>query len=329
MVAYVSREDVMSATDVSTIDTHRVDEAIEQATDAVNKLCQRVFYPTTETRTIQVNPDNRSLLRLGRNEATAIETIMDGDTEVTAYTLRDTDAPSNNHPYTKIDFDAAPSEDELDITGTFGFTDSTAYVTTLDGGINSSQVTMNVYSGARIGTGELYRIDDEWVRITERNFIDSTDDTDANLTADWSSQTINVTGINVGEVILIGAEQMLVQAVTDTSIIVQRAVNGSVLAAHTAPASVYVYRGCTIERAQLGSTAAAHTDNADIGRLAVPGKVKQLAKAYALDILAQEATGYARTAGTGDNERQVNTPALMRLENDVQKMYGRSTTRGA
>lgn len=323
MVAYCSREDVMSATGINILDPYRIDNAIASAADSIEALCHRRFYPETGTRTIPVGDPPRHF-DLGRNDLLAVTSILDGTTAITAYTLQPTDAPANGRPYVWVDLDTSPGEDELTIAGTFGFTQATEQLTQIVGNLTSGATTMTVYSGARMGTGEFYKIGDEWLRVTERSFTDSGVNLAAALTRDNTDRLITATGFSPGEVLLIGAEQMQVESVTPTAIIVQRAINGTPLAAHDIAADIYVYRGCTIERGLLGTTAAAHTDGAFLGRLAVPPKVRQLAIAYALDTLAQEGAGYARTAGSGENERQTTTPALGKLRDDVAIMFGRS-----
>jgi hypothetical protein len=99
-------------------------------------------------------------------------------------------------------------------------------------------------------------------------------------------------------------------------------VSGSVIAAHTT-AAIQWSRTALAERGALGTTAAAHTAGAQLYLYKVPPLIEQFATALALDQRQQESSGYARTVGSGESERQMNARALRDLESQVVAAYGR------
>jgi hypothetical protein len=105
-------------------------------------------------------------------------------------------------------------------------------------------------------------------------------------------------------VLLLDAERMRVTDIAGNNLIVDRAWDGSTLAAHTAP-TIYAPRSLTVARGALGTTAAAIAQNAPVYRWNPPGPVHSLAIAEAVTTLLQESSGYARTTGVGTTSRQV------------------------
>jgi hypothetical protein len=168
-----------------------------------------------------------------------------------------------------------------------------------------------------VGVGDLVEIDDEHMLCTEKSMVDTGQNTSA-LTASQSDQAI--TGItagtlNVGETLLIDAERMLVTDVAGTTVTVRRATDGTTLATHALNADIYAPRTLTVTRGAFGTTAATHSSSASVEKVVYPPMVRQLARAYALDQLQQEGSAYARTVGSGDNERQATGRAIADLEN--------------
>jgi hypothetical protein len=116
---------------------------------------------------------------------------------------------------------------------------------------------------------------------------------------------------------------MYVVDVIGNNLIVRRAWDGSTLAAHTAPtADVYALTGVELDRAQLGTTLAAHASDAVVSRWVAPSLLASLNRAYALNTLLQERSGYARVAGVGENAREFTGRGIKALEDDVRAVYG-------
>ncbi len=111
---------------------------------------------------------------------------------------------------------------------------------------------------------------------------------------------------------------MLITDIAGNVLTVKRAWDGSVLATHVG-ATVYAPRLLTVVRGVLGTAAATHLNGAAVAVHAVPGLVRELAVAEALNLFLQESAGYARTVGEGDSLRMASAP--------VCGTCGRSVTR--
>jgi hypothetical protein len=113
---------------------------------------------------------------------------------------------------------------------------------------------------------------------------------------------------------------MLITSITGNIATVTRAFDGTVLATHSS-AEVYALRLLTVTRGDFGSTAATHTQGTAITAAVVPGDVRELARAEALNTVFQMTSAYARTIG--ENARPVPGGSLPDLRNDVLTAYGR------
>ena len=82
-------------------------------------------------------------------------------------------------------------------------------------------------------------------------------------------------------------------------------------------------------RGALGSTAATHLINAPILKHVVPGLIQELTVAEALNSIIQELSGYARTAGSGENVRELTGRGLNDLRKEVKITYGRNARLGS
>ncbi len=328
MVAYCSREDVMRASDIklTAYSSARIDRAVVSASAWIDRECHWSFLPVTDTRTLPVDEIIPDKVWLDENPLQSVSAITDGGTAVTDYTLypiEGGDNAGNKKPYTWIEFDTSPSEDEVVVTGVFGYQAETTAVTTLDGEINAAVTSMAVASGLDIGVGFHYLLGTEYVKVTERSFKDTTTNLSAALTAASTDTVITIAGVDVGEVLMVDAERMLVLTKTATTVVVGREYDGSTLAAHSNAADIYASRTLTIVRGQLGSTAAIHLDGVSVSLLEVPSPIRDLAIGLTIDTLQQESSGYSKLSGSGDNEREARTPALMQKRNDVVRSYGR------
>lgn len=105
--------------------------------------------------------------------------------------------------------------------------------------------------------------------------------------------------IHAGEVLLLDSERMLAEQVNGNVVTVARAWDGTVLAAHSG-AEVYALRSLTVERGALGTAASPWDESTAVYKHRVPGPVRELAIALALDTVLQQTSGYARTVGAGE-----------------------------
>lgn len=120
-------------------------------------------------------------------------------------------------------------------------------------------------------------------------------------TASDSDKALATTGsgtLNVGEVLVLDQEQVLVEQMVAGVATVKRAWNGTALATHSA-ATVYALRLLSVTRAMYGTVAAGYSNAAAVFRHRVPPLIRDLAVAEAVNQVLQEGSGYARTIGSG------------------------------
>jgi hypothetical protein len=88
------------------------------------------------------------------------------------------------------------------------------------------------------------------------------------------------------------------------TVIVKRAVKGSVLSAHAVGARIQKFNQFRVVRSVCGSTAASHEGGAKVYSWNVPPLIKQLAVGEAIGLVQQTISGFARVVGTGDNQTE-------------------------
>ncbi|MET8475429.1 hypothetical protein ABZY90_19565 [Streptomyces sp. NPDC006422] len=339
---YATREEVKAELDVreTARSNARIDRALDDATGAVNGLCHRVFYPVVATRYFDW-PNRQSgtswRLWLNDSELVSVTALASG-----GVTIADTDfflEPNRSGPpYNRIEIDlSGPAafgggnthQRDIAVSGVWAGcalseTQVGAGVEALDAA--ETGVDVDGATSAAVGVGSLLRIDSERLVVTGRAQLDTGQDLGGNLSAANNDVTVTVadgSAYAVDEVILIGGEKMRVDEIAGNSLTVQRAWDGSALASHTAGADIYAPRTLVVDRGALGTTAAGHSSAASVYRWNPPGGVRQLALATALDDLLQGRSGYARTAGSGDNEREMTGKGLAGLRERVYVAHGR------
>lgn len=345
-IAYTTRESVKAALDVAETarNNTQIDRAIDAGADSIWGLTRRKFYPTLATR--KFDWPNFQLARpwrlwLDSNELISATSVVSGGVTIppSNYLLRrsdDVQAP----PYTFIEINLGTSsswsggvttpQQSIVITGVWGSagatTDEASAGTTAAAVIDANVNSVDVGDSAAVGVGDLLRIDTERVQVTGKQMLTTTQTLSGNLTALASNTLVGVTNgalFAIGETVLIDAERMLVEDIAGNSLVVQRGWDGSVLAAHTAAAVVYAPRRLIVRRGVLGTTAAAHLIAASIWRHEAPPLIRELNLAEAVTTLLQESSGWARTAGAGDNVRESTGKGLADLRAQVVATYGR------
>lgn len=347
---YCSREDVTRATDVKETarNNAQIDRAIEAAVDAVSGLLHRDFLPWTGVRYFDY--PNHSYARpwrlwLDRNELISVTTLrVDGNLLAASdYLLRRSDGLTEP-PYTHLEIDLSTSasfssstthQRAIAITGVFGHSAKTTPGGELAEPLDASETGVDVTDSSRIGVGDLILTGSERMTVTAKTMADTGVNIDAgdSLTASASDTSITMSTTTgapaVDEVILIDSERMLVVDVAGTTLTVKRAWDGSVLATHAGSADIYAPRTLTVLRAAQGTTAATHSTAATVYRHVVPGIIRQLAIGEAIAWLNQEGAGWARTAGSGESEREVVGRGLAQLRDQARTSYGRQARKRA
>jgi hypothetical protein len=339
-VCLTTRERVQASLDHadSARNNRRIDDCVRSASRDVAGRLHRRFWPQTAVR----YPDPRwvSGETLWLNHAdyeilTITSLVVDGTTlvENVDYFL---DCQSESGAYTAIQLIRTSSaawstlQRSIVITGTFGGSNGSDAAGSLVGTINASVTTMTVSDSSLVGVGDLLLAESERVIVTEKELIDSTATVTGSVAASNTVTTIPVSNgalIHQGELILVGAERMFVESISGNNLTVKRQSNGSILAAHVNTDVVYVPRLCTIRRASVGTTAASHT-NVTLTRNAPPSLTQELALALAINALEQGGAGYARTVGSGDNERIPTGRGIKEIFDDAYAAYGRKGRQG-
>lgn len=338
-LTYSTVEDVSRALDIKYTARAVPDirRALASATLSVESQLHRSFYPWTGTRYKDWPGGQHSrswILRLDRDELASLTTLVAGGVTISSsdYLLE----PANSGPpYTRIEIDlsssAAFASDDthqraIVLTGVFAgaeVVEETA--ATLAEALDASETGVDVSDSSVVGVGDLIRVDSERMIVTAKSMLDTGQNCTA-LTAATNDQTI--TGITagtiaVGETILVDAERMLVQDIAGTTVTVQRAYDGTTLAAHTNGADIYAPRTLTVTRGQLGTTAATHTTSTAVMRHVYPALVRELCTAEAVNTMEQRRSAYARTIGSGENVRETGGRGLRQIRDDAYTAHGR------
>lgn len=347
---YCSRNDVMSATDISQTQSfiRHVDSALEAGAEEADRLCKRKFYNQIQT----VKRDWPNFQRAypwriwmdakelsdsdGTGPLALAPVVTTGGTLIPAGAILwgpwSEDAP----PYRWLELDRSQSysfgvgstpQQDVHITGVFGYWGRTRAAGTLTTAMSDTTSTT-----ALVSNSYLAEVGDVLIAGTEQLLVQDAAYTDTGVAAS-SGGTTALDNDNVltvpsglafaaGEVIQIDAEQMLIESVTGNSLTVQRSYLGTVLAAHVTP-EIYAQRSLTVQRGFGGTTKTTHTQGSALLASLVPGMVREYAIAEALNYVFQKTSGYARTIGEGGPATPVPGGSLPGLRDRVREAYGR------
>ncbi|WP_405676794.1 hypothetical protein OG292_19320 [Streptomyces sp. NBC_01511] len=340
-IPYCTREDIAGALDFKQTAraARAIDRAVASGSRSVDSLCHRTFYPELDTR-LWDWPNGQHArpwrLWLDQNELISVTALTTGNTVIPAtnYFLEpNQDGP----PYNRLEIDLdSPSafggggthQRDISITGLYGYRDAHTTVGTTTTALDAVQTTLTVTgeASAQLGVGSLLRLDGERMLVTGRRQTDTGQTLAAGMDAQAKSVTVTVAsgaGYATDEVVLIGGERMLIVDIAGNSLIVKRAWDGSVAAAHSAGAAVYAPRTLTVTRAACGSIASTHSDSAVVERWDPPALVHQLATAEAINTVLQEQAGWFRTASGGSSSREATLDALKSLRSQTYDAHGR------
>ncbi|MFI6530511.1 hypothetical protein [Streptomyces uncialis] len=340
---YATREEIKGELDVreTARSNWRIDRALLAASEAVEGLCHRRFYPEEGTRFFDWPNAQRAApwrLWLNDNELISVTSLTTGGFPVadSDFFLRRSDS-REEPPFMYVELDLSSnaafgggetSQRDIAIAGLFGYRDESTAVGTTAEVLDASESSVDVDgpTSAAVGVGSLLRIDDERLIVTGRTMLDTGQTIQAGVTAQAKDVILTVpsaAGFAVDEVVLVDAERMLIVDIAGTSLIVRRAWDGSTAAAHDAGTAVWAPRSLAVVRGALGTTVSVHSLGAAVSRWDPPGGVRQLTIAEAVTDLLQGRSGYARTAGSGENEREVSGRGLADLRARVYASHGR------
>jgi hypothetical protein len=240
-------------------------------------------------------------------------------------------------------------------TVTWGFTADADNIGALAASILSTDGTITVTNGAQCGAGDLLIIGyargtapfpayagtagavqpylGERVLVTDKSAattgltVSGTGCT-TESSADDQLATVGTGSLNVGEVLQIDGERMLVESITGAVASVHRAWDGTALNTHNTGATVYAYRQLSVLRGQCGTTAAAANSATAVYRHRPPQLIRDLSIAIAEDQALQELSGYSRTVGSDQAVMRASGFALADKWERAKRRFGRQQRQG-
>jgi hypothetical protein len=344
--AYCSRDDIARASDVALTSRAKreIDRALCGGADAVDALLNRTFYPVTQTKDFRWPPrapqapawrfwidDNAQLISL--------TSLTSGGTSVSTSNVY-LEPQASGPPYNRVELNIGAAtgfsvgttpQRSLVITGRWGYREDVVSVGTLGASINASVTALTVSDSSAVGPGELLYIGTENMLVLDSSMTSTSQTLQTPLTAASSDNGVAVTtgsAYAVGEVIQLDTELMEITSITGNTLTVTRAVQGSVLAAHTG-STIYAPRSLTVQRAYGGTTAASHTQGDALTKLAPPPLVSQLNLAYAQTGYAESLGAYARPGGSGARTAPQPGAGVGSLEDQALDAYFRIVGPGA
>lgn len=316
---YATRQEVARALDVkaTAYDSARVDRACNAGSDSVDGQLQRVFYYMLDTRfwdwpnyqytyPWKLYLDRSELADVTNN----VPVVNSGGVLISNADIFWGDPNYPGPPYTYMELNRSTSavfgngptpQREVSIQGTYGYWTKTVPAGTLGQNVGASDSAVYVSTSATPGVGDVMIVDNENMLVVDASYIDTgLTVSSGGTTAQASDNTLGVssgTDFTIGEVIMIDSEWMRILAIYGNNLIVKRAVEGSVLATHSASAAIWAARYLSVLRGQLGTTTATHTSGTAITVQRSPGLVKQLAVAESIVDLVGETAAYAYVTG--------------------------------
>lgn len=341
---YATREEVKAELDVKETarSNARIDRAIEDASRRIDGAMHRTFAPVTATRYFDwpARPSTGYtpwILRLNDSELIGVTAMSSGGRTITSgqYNL---EPNRSGPPYNRVEINLSTSaaygggatyQRDVTITGLWGYRDTETPTGATVEALDASETLVDVdgATSAAAGVGSILRIDSERMIVTERRQLDTGQTvTTTALAAQANNVTITVgsgAAFTAGETILIDSERILIEDIAGNNLTVRRAWDGSTIAAHSVGTAIYAPRTLAVTRGALGTTADSHGNASTVYVWRPPGGIRQLCVAEAITDLLQGRSGYARTAGAGENEREASGRGLNDLRASTYQTYGR------
>lgn len=344
---YTTRETIKRALDQGEIprNNRNIDRCIESASRNTEALCHRIFYPHTATKYFDWPNDQDAVswrLWLEDQDLISVTTLTSGGTTISSSNFN-LEPNRTGPPYNRMEINisstaslggGATHQRDITIAGLWGWNDDHTTVGTVAEALDATETAVDVSAAASadIGVGSILKVDSERMLVTDRTNL-TTGQTvgGAGLTAVKSSQALTVadgTQFAIDEVLVIESERVLVTDINANVLTVERAFEGTTIAAHAAGVTIYAPRTLTVTRGALGSTAATHLTGTTLQMWKVPPGVRQYATAEAIHELMQEQTGWFRTMSAssifgGTAKRAATIEALIDYRDQLYRTYGR------
>lgn len=335
-VWYTYRETVMSAQDIkaAAYNANDIDRAIETASRTAEQVVHRAtIAPTLGTRYFDWPSShiNGWTLYLEDQPLISLTSLSAGGDPISGgnYFL---EPVNSGPPYRRIVLNKGTSaywtnsttpQRAVAATGLWGWSDVAETVGTLAEDLDSSETGVDGSGMPEVGVGAVIRVGDERMIVTDKSWLSMSET--VTVGAQNNLRTIAVTSgpaYVVGETLLIDGERVRVVDIAGNNLVVNRAVDGTPIAAHSG-ATVYALRTLTVQRGVLGTSAASHSTGAAVTRWVVPEPLGELTLAYAINILVQRQSGYARTVGAGEGQRESPGRGIREIEADARAVMGR------
>lgn len=296
--------------------------ALADATRWIDRMTNRhrgAFLPIAETRYFgwpQGDYSRGYRLYLGDNTLTARPTSVTSGGVAIAIGDVYAEPIDAGPPYDRLELNIGSTETystlathqrqiavACDVDAPWGYRADSRPAGALAEALDSSETAMDVTDSTVVGIGDVLRCGDERMIVTDKAWL-ATGQTviTTALTASKNNVTVLVTdgtAIRTGERLLIDSERMLVTDIAGNTLTVERAIEGSVLAAHATTTAIYAPRTLTVTRGALGAVNASHSDGAALTAHVIEGPVRQLCVAEAIEDVMQGRSGYAREVKSG------------------------------
>lgn len=344
---YATRTQVMRAVDIkfTSYTRDQVDRAISDASETIDNLCHRRFYNVDETHYWDwPNYQGAYPWRIWF-DASELADVTSNVPVVTTGSL--TISPSlifwgpwnYSPPFTYIELNRSGSaafgnsstpQRDVSITGTFGYWTKTTPAGALAANAGSADITVTVTNGAAVGVGDVLNAGSERMLVTEQAMVSTGITFSSGLSTAQANDNVmavpDSTQFSINEVLMVDSERLLLLDINGNNLIVKRAFDGTILAAHSST-TINAERLLTVTRGDLGTVPASHSTGLALTVNAPPGAVTALAVAEAVNIVQQETSGYARTVGAAESSSPATGGGLADLRDQVQAKYGRKARR--
>jgi hypothetical protein len=302
--------DLVSDAQSPGLDEARMFQAIREASDVLQKEIGW-FIPVTQTLNFHGH-DADALFVPPLLAVTAISDYGTSLTSVD-YILKPDGGMWANGPYTRLLVDPDSSliavwtgeVDAVAITGRWGKFEKTAALsaTVADTTQQSdSQLTLKLSSAAEVSPGMVLLIGSEQELVTGWSTPTNSVST-LNGAVSATDESITVTNgalFSIGETIRVDFEQMKIVDIRTHQLAVIRGWNGTGRIAHLTSTAVDAYRTVTVERAVNGTLAAAHLNGVSMSRYIAPNDIGYLCKQIATLIANKAKGGYQGRTGNAE-----------------------------
>lgn len=291
--------------------TNQVMSCIQPASDWIDRALGQ-FIPTSETRKVDGPEASDDGVDLYVSPLLAVTSIIDeGNNSGLAlltsdFVLYPQKRWWENGPYTRIrvDPDAANlyawsvGHDNISIAGRWGKYEKTKVTGATVASQTNAALSLVVDNAAAISPGAVLLIETEQELVTAMGLpTDSTTNTNGaldNLTEEVI--LLDASQVNIGEVIQVGFEQMMLRDKATNTLLVTRGWNGTKIVSHLTNLDVFVYRTFTVSRGVNGTTAAQHTSKA-VSQYIPPADVNYLCRQIAALMMKKAQSGFAGKIG--------------------------------